>query len=177
MGKKSTTSPLGDTAPLKDSPPPKIVKKAQPPGKKHHFKILQSPVKLVGLYPVHNIPLPNKKHNFLKKSFFPSTIIKWNNLDPRLRKAESFYVFKSNIRKFILPSPNSVYNCHNPSGICLIARFRLGLSHLREHKVKHGFQEMLNPLCSRGNEEESTKHVLSTLGNFNYSLLDNTRMF
>ena len=84
--------------------------------------------------------------------------------------------------------PNSVYNCHNPRGICLITRLRLGLSHLREHKFKHGFQDMLNPLCSCGNDVESTEHfllhcpqfvnerrtLLSILGNFNYSLLENT---
>ena len=99
-----------------------------------------------------------------------------------------FSVFKSNILKFIRPSPNSVYNCHNPRGICLITRLRLGLSHLREHKFKHGFQDMLNPLCSCGNDVESTEHfllrcpkfvnerhtLLSSLGIFNCSLLENT---
>ena len=137
---------------------------------------------------IHNIPLVNTKHNFFKNSFFLSTIIEWNNLDPHLRKSENFSVFKSNILKFIRPSPNYVYNCHNPRGICLITRLRLGLSHLREHKFKHGFQDMLNPLCSCGNDVESTEHfllhcpqfvnerrtLLSTLGNFNCSLLENT---
>ena len=33
-----------------------------------------------------NIPLFKINHNFFKISFFPSTIIKWNNLDPNLRK-------------------------------------------------------------------------------------------
>ena len=42
------------------------------------------------------------------------------------------------------------YNCNNPRGICLITRLRLGLSHVREHKYKHGFQDTLNPLCSYG---------------------------
>ena len=51
-------------------------------------------------------------------------------------------------------------NCHNPRGICLITRRRLGLSHLREHKFKHGFQDTLNPLCSCGNDVESTKYFL-----------------
>ena len=92
---------------------------------------------------INNIPLPNTKHNFFKNSFFPSTIIEWNNLDPHLRKSENFSLFKSNILKFIRPSPNSVYNCHNPRGICLITRLRPGLSHLREHKFKHGFQDTL----------------------------------
>ena len=96
-------------------------------------------------------------------------------------------VFKSNILTFIRPSPNSVYNCHNHRGICFIARLRLGLSHLRECKFKHGYQDTLNPLCSCGNYVQSTKHfllhypqfvnerrtVLNILGNFN--CLENTR--
>ena len=136
---------------------------------------------------MYDIPPCEHKHNFLKNSFFPSGIIYWNNLD-LLRKSENFSVFKSNILKFIRPSPNSVYNCHNPRGICLITRLRLGLSHLREHKFKHGFQDTLNPLCSCGNNVESTEHfllhcpqfvnqrstLLSTLGNFKSSLLENT---
>ena len=81
---------------------------------------------------IHNIPLLNTKQNIFKKSFFPSTIIEWKPLDPRLRKAESFFVFKSNILKFIRPSSNFVYNYHNPRKICLITKLRLGLSHLRE---------------------------------------------
>ena len=74
-------------------------------------------------------------------SFFSSIIIEWNNIDPHLRKSENFSVFKSNILKSIRPSPNSAYNCHNPRRICLITRLRLGLSHLRQHKFKHGFQD------------------------------------
>ena len=99
-----------------------------------------------------------------------------------------FSVFKSNILKFIPPSPNSVYNCHNPRGIFLITRLKLDLSHLRQHKFKHGFQDTLNPLCSCGNDVESTEHfllrcpkfvnerhtLLSSLGIFNCSLLENT---
>ena len=133
-------------------------------------------------------PLLTQNTTFSKTLFFPSAIIEWGNLDPHLRKSENFLVFKSNILKFIRPSPNSVYNCHNPRGICLITRLRLGLSHLREHKFKHGFQDTLNPLCSCGNDVESTEHfllhcpqfanerrtLLSTLGNFNCSLLENT---
>ena len=67
-------------------------------------------------------------------------------------------------------------------------RLRVGLSHLREHKFKYGFQDTLNPLCSCGNDVESTNHfllhcpqfvnerrnLLSTLSNFNCSLLENT---
>ena len=100
-------------------------------------------------------------------------------------------VFKSNFPKFIQPSPNSVYYCHNPRGICLIIRLRHELSHLREHKYKYDWQDTLNRLCSCGNDVESIERflihcrqfvnergsLLSTLGYFNYSLLENTSKF
>ena len=84
-------------------------------------------------------------------------------------------------------SPNTVSNCHNPRGICLITRLTLCLSHLREQKFKHSFQDTLNLLCSCANDVESTEHfllhcpqlfnerrtLLSTLGNFDYSFLAN----
>ena len=118
-------------------------------------------------------------------TYFPSAITGWNNLDPHLRKSENVSVFKSNILTF---THNSVYTCHNPRGTCLVTTLRLGLSHLREHKFKHGFQDTLNPLYSCGNDVESTEHfllhclqfvnerrtVLTTLGNFNCSLLKYT---
>ena len=50
--------------------------------------------------------------------------------------------------------------CHNPKGIQLLARLRLGLSHLRKHKFKHSFQDCLNPLCLCGNETETFTHYL-----------------
>ena len=121
------------------------------------------------------------------KTVFQLTIIERNNLDPHLRKSESFSVFKSNILQFIRPSLNFVYSCHNPRGICLITRLSLGLIHLREHKIKYGFQYTLNPLCGCENDVESTENILlhcsqfvngrrthlSILGNFNYSLSGN----
>ena len=42
---------------------------------------------------IHNIPFVNAKHNFFQNYFFPSIIIKWNKLDPHLRKSENFSVF------------------------------------------------------------------------------------
>ena len=82
-------------------------------------------------------PFSVQTTTFLKTYFFPSTIIGWNKLNPDLKKAESLLVFKNNILKFIQPSSNSVYNCHNPKGFKFITR--LGLSHLREHKFKYNY--------------------------------------
>ena len=95
-------------------------------------------------------PFIKTKHNFFKNSFFLSVIIEWNNLDPNLRNSKSISVFKEKILNFIRPSPNSFFDCHNPKGIKLITRLRLGLSHLREHKFKHSFQDTINPLCNCG---------------------------
>ena len=60
-------------------------------------------------------------------------------------------VFKTNIFKFIRPSSNSVYNFHNTNKrICYFTIYRLGLSHLREHKFKHGFQDTIDQLFAVG---------------------------
>ena len=97
---------------------------------------------------------------FLKNSFFLSTIIEWNKLDHNIRNSSSFNIFRKNILKFIRPSDNSFFNCHTPKGIKFVTRLRLGLSHLREHKFKHSFQDFLNPFRSCGLDIKSTAHFL-----------------
>ena len=135
-----------------------------------------------------NIYLIKTKRNFFKKSFFPSAIIEWNNLDPNLRNSKSISAFKEKILNFIRPSPNSFFDCHNPKGIKLITRLRLGLSHLREHKFKHTFQDTINPLCNCSQDIESSTHfflhcpffinerrtLLSTVRTLDSKLLDCT---
>ena len=53
------------------------------------------------------------KHNLFKKIFFPSNVIEWNILDSNLRSAASLSTFKKKLLKFIGPSTNSAFNCHN----------------------------------------------------------------
>ena len=114
-------------------------------------------------------------------SFFPSTVIEWNNLDLKIRNSKTFSAFKKSILKFIRPSPNSIFNCHSPKGIILITRLRLGLSHLREHLLhlshfRHNFQDTLNPICSCGDDIKTTIHYLLHCPNYldeRRKLLDN----
>ena len=158
---------------------------------KYLFRLIPTKRSLYSTRNIHNNSLLNTNDNFFNSSVFPSTIIKWNNIDPHLRKSESFLFFKSNILTFIRTAPNSVYNCLNPRGIYLITRLTQGLSHLREHKFKHGFQDTLNPLCSCGNHYVDVESInnfllhylkfvnerhtlLHALSNFNYSLVENT---
>ena len=134
------------------------------------------------------IPLFKTNHNFFKNSFFLSSIIEWNNLDPNLRNSDTNGTFKNTVLKFIRPSPNSLFECHNPPGVKFLTRLRLGLSYLHEHKFRHSFPDLLNPLCKCGFEFESTPHfllhrpiynndrscLLSTIKNIDWKLLKNT---
>ena len=72
-----------------------------------------------------------------------------------------------------------------------MTRLRLGLSHLREHKFKHSFQDLINLLCNFGYEVESTVRfflhcrlftnerstLFSTSRNLDSKLFDNTDSF
>ena len=109
---------------------------------------------------IHSIPFFKTRHTFLKNSFFASTIIEWNKLDHNIKNSNCSNIFRKSILKFIRPSANSFFDCHNPKGIKFITRLRLGLSHLREHKFKHTFRDSLNPFCSCGLDIESTAHFL-----------------
>ena len=125
-----------------------------------------------------NIPFFKTRHTFLKNSFFPPTIIEWNKLHHNINR--------KSILRFIRPSANSFFNCHNPRGIKFITRLRLGLSHLHEHKSKHSFQDSLNPFYICSLDIESTAHyflhcpmyiterrtLLSTIENIDNNLLD-----
>ena len=104
---------------------------------------------------IDNIPQFNIRHTFFRNSYFPSIVTEWNNLDKSIRNSESFSIFKKNILKFIRTSPNSIFNCHNPKRVKLLTRLRLGLSHLRDHKFKRSFQDLLNPICNCGTDVEA----------------------
>ena len=57
---------------------------------------------------IYVIPHLSTQNKTFSKTFFLSTIIEWNNLNPHPRKFENYSVFKNNILKFIRPSTNSI---------------------------------------------------------------------
>ena len=89
------------------------------------------------------IPLIKTKHKCFKNTFFSSAIIEWNKQDPTIWNAESLGIFRSNIFKFIRPTPRRFFNCYNHKGIRLMTRFCLGLSHLRKRKFYQVFKTVL----------------------------------
>ena len=128
----------------------------------------QSSKYLCNIIPKLNRPYPTWKANnilhfkvkysFFKNTFFPSIIIEWNKLDPKIQNAPSLNIFKKNILKFIRRTANNMFSCHNLKGIKYLTRLRLGLSHLHKLKFKNNFQDTLNPLCTCGCDVENTCH-------------------
>ena len=98
-------------------------------------------------------------------------MIEWNKLGLNIRNSESLTSFKSKVLKFIRPSENSIFLCNNPKGIQLLTRLRLGLSHLRDHKFKHNFQDTVNLICNCGEDIESLYHYP-----LHFSLYTNERL-
>ena len=99
-------------------------------------------------------------------TFFPSTITEWNKLDMSIRNSARLNIFKGRLLQFVRPLENSVFTCHNPIEIKYLTRLRLGFSHLRYHKFKHGFLYALDPLCSCSTAVENTVHYFLHCSNF-----------
>ena len=115
---------------------------------KYLSDIIPSTAKRHFLRNANNIPLvrANNNNNFMS-TIFPSTITGWDKLDLSIRKSTSLNIFKSRLLRYIRPL-ESVFTCHNPIGIRDLTRIRVGFSHLRYHKFKHGFLDAIDPLCS-----------------------------
>ena len=114
-----------------------------------------------------------------KASFFPSSTYNWNQLDPDIQKSSSLEIYKRALLKFIRPTSANIYKIHHPRGLKLLTRLRLGLSHLREHKFRHNFNDTIDPFClCRTNCLETTEHFLlhcPTYASFRLKLFDNRR--
>ena len=98
--------------------------------------------------------------------FFPSAVIEWNKLDQNICNTENLNTFKKKLLKLIRPSGNRAFRCHNPKGVKLLTRLRLGPSHFRKHKFEHGFLDSLNPVCNCDQKIETPTHFLLHCSNF-----------
>ena len=80
-------------------------------------------------------------------SFFPSVINEFNKLDNQISHNSSFQSFRKFLIKSIRPVPNSLFDAHDPHGVKFLTRLRVGLSHLKDQKFRHGFNDTIDPLC------------------------------
>ena len=81
-----------------------------------------------------------------ENSFFPYCIKEWLKLGEEIRSLASSKQFKKTILDFVRPKENSIYAIHNISGLKLLERLRLNFSHLNEHKFRHNFKDIINPM-------------------------------
>ena len=62
---------------------------------------------------------------------------------------------------FFRVNANPIFSIHNPLGITLLTRLRIGLTHLREHKYGHNLLDTRNPFCTcDGKSIEFVEHYL-----------------
>ena len=107
---------------------------------------------------VEDVAMLYSRTDIFKYSFFLSTMSEWNKLDLKIWQSKTLLTFQNALIKIGKPIPKPIYNVHNPVGLKLLTRLRLGLSHLNQHKFNHNFQDCLNPLCSCSLEVESASH-------------------
>ena len=127
---------------------------------KYLFNIIPVTVSRYNARNINNIPQFKVKHNFFQNSLFHSVVIEWNKFDLINCNSESFNVFKNSLLKFIPISGNSVFNCHKSKGVKLLTRLRPGLSYLRQHKFKHGFQNSPNRISNCSSDIKTLAHFL-----------------
>ena len=94
------------------------------------------------------------------------TIKEWNKLSLEIRNSESYSLFKKSLPKFTRTIPNSVFIIADIYGVKLLTSLGVGLSHFREHKFRHNFQDTINQLCFCSLEIESTSHLFLRCQNF-----------
>ena len=98
-----------------------------------------------------------------KNSICSNVINKWNELDEKIKGATSLSLFKVSLLEMGRPYANSTYIIHNPIGIRLLTRLRLGQSHLDYHKFRHNFADCVNPICFRSETPETILNLLAAL--------------
>ena len=94
------------------------------------------------------IKLPNFKvrTKFFRNLFFPHPVNEWGNLDSIIKSSELYLIFRKIMLYLIIPNCNETYRMHNPTGLKLLTRLRIDLSHLNDHKFNQNLNDCINPL-------------------------------
>ena len=136
------------------------------------YRLIPQPHNLFNLRNQHLIPQIFCRTNVFSDSFFPTAIKEFNKFSNQVTHHLSFQSFRKLLLKSIRPVPNSLFDACDPLGIKLLTRLRVGLSHLREQKFRHGFNDTIDPLCPCNMEIESVSHFFLRCLNFNNIRLD-----
>ena len=82
--------------------------------------------------------------------------MEWHKIDVNICNWASYNVFKRVTR----PEPNQVFNAGSSEGLKFLTRIRLRLNHLADHKFRHNFQGCVDPVCSYGQDIETSTYFL-----------------
>ena len=134
----------------------KIIKNLTPDYLRHPIPPLRGHYGFRSPDVLHLIPWNKDRY---KHSFYPDSVISWNNLGPELRDAKSLSIFKKKFLEIIRPAKKEIFNIHNPD-IRWIFQLRVGLSHLNAHKKQHNFADTPIDTCLCAQNGETTQHFL-----------------
>ena len=69
-----------------------------------------------------------------KYPFFPYKLLEWNKHDRNKQQSKTIPSYRNSLLKIGRPTAKPSYNIPNPTGLKLLTRLRLRISHLHEHK-------------------------------------------
>ena len=92
-----------------------------------------------GLRNQYDINAPRSKKNYLLKSFIPSSIDSWNDLDLETRNLPTYEGFKKKMEQMYGNSSYSMFMYGDTNGSINHSRIRMGLSGLNAHRKKVNF--------------------------------------
>ena len=75
-----------------------------------------------------------------------------------MRSSTSYDIFCNMLLKFSRSAQGKTFNINDSVGVKLLTRLRLSFNHLCEHKFRHGFRDILNPLSPCSIETETSAH-------------------
>ena len=100
------------------------------------------------IQPIAEVATSYCKTDVFKYSYFPHTILEWNQLDMQIRRPEYLLSFKKFLLEMGRPTDKPTFNIYQATGLKFLTSLRLKLSFFNEHKFKHNFQNWVNTLCS-----------------------------
>ena len=118
------------------------------------------PLEILKTYPIWK-----RNINFSKILFFPQLLSSGTILTITFEMLGPLALLKAMSQN--LPTPNNIFNCESRRGIKLITWLCVGLSHLRELKVKHSFQDTLTTICSSTFDVKPTSHYILHYSTYN----------
>jgi hypothetical protein len=105
----------------------------------------------------YDFSIPRVAQNYIRLSFFWSSLHHWNALDLDIRQAPSLNNFKKRLKLLYFHQGIKLYDVLTDRNSVHHARMRMGLSGLNDHRKKYNFISLNNcPLC--GKKPENTVH-------------------